>query len=375
MGDAPPAGLYVHIPFCAHRCSYCTFVTSTAVDLMHHTARALERELRLVARPGGKRLATVYLGGGTPSLLPPELVARLLAAVRGSFILEPGAEVTLEANPDDVTSARLAAWAAAGVTRVSIGVQSLHDGVLRLLQRRHDADQARCAVRSALAAGFEVSVDLMLGLPRQTPDVVAASVEEVIRMGPQHVSLYLLETDKPHALGRLAVRRPALVPDADAAARHYLLAGRALVSTGYRHYEISNFALPGRLARHNTRYWRREAVLAVGVGAHGHRGRWRWANVDDLATYLARLEAGRRPLAWRRRASADEVVRERVMLGLRLSRGVSWRAVERAARSAPDLLPRLDDFLALDYARRLGSRLRLTPRGWLLSNELLATLC
>jgi oxygen-independent coproporphyrinogen-3 oxidase len=367
-------GFYIHLPFCASRCAYCTFVTSTELVLMPRTVAALCREIELLGVRGRRPLATLYLGGGTPSLLPEEQLGAIFAALDRTFPRLDGAEVTLEANPDDVTDERVRGWAGLGVNRVSVGVQAFCDRVLVMLNRRHSASQAREAVELLMDSGFEVSLDLMLGLPGLGADDLAATVGEVLRLRPGHVSVYLLEMDKPHALTHLAARRPDLFPDSDAAASQYLAVGRALVGAGYRHYEISNFALPGKAARHNLRYWLRHPVLAAGLAAHGHSGSRRWANLDDLPAYLAAVEAGRTPRAWSRRVDPQEVAKERVMLGLRLARGVERAALRACAEAVPAFGERLDDFLTLGLARPVGGRVRLSPRGWLLSNELLAAL-
>lgn len=368
------AGLYVHLPFCASRCAYCTFVTSTELDLMPRVMAALGREIGALGRRGGRPLATLYLGGGTPSLVPAGLLTDLFAAIDRHFPRLPGAEVTLEANPDDVTAEKARVWAGLGVTRVSLGVQAFSDPVLAMLNRRHDAARASAAVQALQRAGFAVSVDLMLGLPGLGPDEAGVTLAELLRLRPGHVSVYLLEMDKPHALARLSERRPDLFPDADAAASQYLAVGRTLVAAGYRHYEISNFALPSREARHNVRYWRRHPVLAAGLAAHGQSGRRRWANLDALPAYLDAVESGGSARAWSRRLGEDEVVKERVMLGLRLARGVSEQASAACCARAPAFAEGLADFLALGLARRAGGRVRLTPRGWLVSNELFARL-
>jgi len=367
-------GLYVHLPFCASRCAYCTFVTSTELDLMPRTLAASERQIAQMGRRGRRNLATLYLGGGTPSLVPPGELSKLFAELDRCFPRLPDAEVTLEANPDDVTAEKAAAWAGLGVNRVSVGVQAFSDRVLDMLNRRHDAAQASAAVRAVQEAGLAVSVDLMLGLPRLSDEDLRATLAELLRLRPGHVSVYLLEMDKPHALARLAQRCPELFPDSDAAAAQYLSVGRELVEAGYRHYEISNFALPGLEARHNVRYWRRQPVLAAGLAAHGHSGRRRWANLDTLPAYLEAIEAGRPPLAWSRRLSDGEAARERVMLGLRLSRGVVETEVATCGDLAPAFAETMADFLALGLARRSRGRVRLTPRGWLVSNELFAGL-
>jgi oxygen-independent coproporphyrinogen-3 oxidase len=368
------AGLYIHLPFCASRCSYCTFVTSTELGLVPRTISALCRELELMGSRSARPLATLYLGGGTPSLVPEELLGRVFQAVGHHFPFLPGTEVTLEANPDDVTAEKANAWARLGVNRVSIGVQAFCDPVLAMLNRRHTAAQAREAVVLLQKAGFSVSVDLMLGLPGMSGADLDATVLGVLRLRPGHVSVYLLETDKPHALGRLAMRRPDLFPDADAAAHQYLTVGRALTRAGYRHYEVSNYALPGQVARHNLRYWRRRTVLSAGLAAHGQCGRRRWAAPEELPAYLEAVEVGRLPRAWSRGLDPVEVLKERVMLGLRLARGVREELVEACMSEAPAFRDRMEDFAALRLARRSSGRVRLTPRGWLVSNELFAAL-
>ena len=370
----PGVGLYVHLPFCASRCAYCTFVTSTELTLLPRTMAAVARDVERLGRYGSRPLETLYLGGGTPSLTPEADLEAILAAVKRCFPLLPGAEVTLEANPDDVTAERAAVWERVGVNRISIGVQAFSDRTLAMLNRRHDAAQATAAVDLLLRAGFEVSLDLMLALPGMGGGELAATLAETMRLRPGHVSVYLLEMDKPHTLARLAERRPDLFPGDDLAASQYLAVGRALVAAGYHHYEVSNFALRGHEARHNLRYWRRQPVLAAGLAAHGQAGARRWANLADLSAYLDAVEAGRAPRAWSRRHTAGEVARERVMLGLRLARGVPARLVESVGSLAPAFRERLDDFLGLGLARERQGRVRLTPRGWLLSNELFAAL-
>ena len=335
---------------------------------------ALRAEVEALGRRGGRPLSTLYLGGGTPSLVPGDELEALFAAVDRGFPRAPAAEVTVEANPDDVDAGRADLWRRLGVTRVSVGVQAFSDRVLGMLNRRHDAAQARAAVGLLQRAGFAVSLDIMLGLPSLARADLDATLDDVVRLRPGHVSVYLLELDKPHALARLAQRRPDLFPGDDAAAEQYLAVGRRLVKAGYRHYEISNYALPGQEARHNVRYWRRRTVLAAGLAAHGHCGRRRWANLDTLPAYLEAVEAGRTPRAWSRPLDEGEAARERVMLGLRLASGVREADVAACARAAPAFGERLDDFLGLGLARRGRGRVRLPPRGWLLSNDLFAEL-
>lgn len=365
-------GLYLHVPFCAHRCSYCTFVSSTELERMAEVVHATAMEIRRFRHR--RRLVTLYLGGGTPSLVPPELLAELFRAVRDSFCLHPRAEVTLEANPEDVTPERVAHWRALGVTRLSLGLQSLNPRTLALLERRHDAAAGRRAVRACLAEGVAVSADVMLGLPGSTPAIVTAEVEELAAAGLQHMSLYLLEMDKPHRLATLAREHPDLLPCDDEVAEAYLAASRVLRRAGFAHYEISNFARPGFACRHNLRTWRQRPLLAAGVAAHGHSGRVRWGNLERVDDYLDAVARGVSPRAWRRVLSPDEMEREAVMLALRLAAGADEGRVERCAWRLPSFARRLEDFLALGLARRSRGRVRLTPRGWLVSSELLQAL-
>ncbi|NWG00556.1 MAG: radical SAM family heme chaperone HemW [Thermoanaerobaculaceae bacterium] len=365
-------GLYLHVPLCVSRCSYCAFVSTTELEQRGRLVSAIAGELDTLGRRAGRELRTLYFGGGTPSLLGAAELATIMAALRRWFVVAPGAEFTLEANPEDVAEERLQRWARLGVTRLSLGVQSFDENILRRLGRRHSAVKARWAVAAALAHGFTVSLDLMVGVPGEGAKQVEQSITEVLQLLPHHVSVYLLELDKPTPLAALATRCPDTFPDEDAAARAYLQVGKALVGAGYHHYEVSNFARPGFSARHNLRYWLGRSVLGVGPAAAGQVGRQRFANVEDIQLYLERLEAGSSPRAWARTLSEHELGVERLMLGLRLAQGVGEGAVQRLA--PPEFCEQLQAFLALGLARRRGRRVRLTPRGWLVSSELLAYL-
>lgn len=367
-----PAGLYVHLPCCASRCSYCDFVSTTDRELWPALLGEIVREVASLGRREPRPLATLYLGGGTPSLVPAEQLAALFESVWSRFSPVPGAEITLEANPEDVSEESLGVWRRLGVTRLSLGIQSFDDGVLTAVGRRHTAERGRLACRAALDAGFHVSADLILGLPGLDEGAVARGVDELIRLRPHHVSVYLLELDKVTEMSALAARRPERFPRPLVTVRQYLKACGSLVAAGYRHYEISNLALPGFASRHNRRYWTGRTVLAAGPGAHGQAGRRRWANQADLGAYVAAVRATRRARVWSRCLDVDELTRESIMLGLRLARGVEQTTLVKVRSSA--FHARLADFLELGLARRTGARVRLTPRGWLVSNELLAEL-
>jgi putative oxygen-independent coproporphyrinogen III oxidase len=367
-------GIYFHLPYCVHRCSYCAFVVTTDGETAPRYLAALRREMRLVAgEAAGRPFDAVYFGGGTPSALEPGALAALMNSIAGSYRLEPGAEVTAEANPDDVTPALFSAWREAGVTRVSLGVQSLDDAELRHIERRHSADQARRARGEALDAGFEVSCDLLLGIPFQTAGTFLPAVEEMAGSGIGHLSVYLLELDKAKRLARDRRENPLRYLTDEMQADAYLRAGEILASAGFEHYEISNWALPGRRARHNAKYWKRVPTLGFGVSAHELWDGRRRANTDSLPDYLAAIESGRRPTVLDRVIDDLEEARERILLSARTAEGIPAREIELWIGSSSD------SHLARDWeawqeeglVERRRERYVLTEKGLLLSNEIL----
>ena len=317
---------------------------------------------------------TIFFGGGTPSLLEPDAIARLIAACRDAFTVSPDAEVTLETNPETVSAARMRAFCNAGITRVSLGVQSLHDAELRRLGRQHTADRAREALGEVRAGGIEnASLDLMLWLPEQRLEDWQATVQGLIALGPEHASLYLLEL-YPNAPLReeMARSRWSLAPDDDAADM-YLWALDRLDGAGYAQYEISNVSRPGRQSRHNLKYWQDGAWLGFGCGAHSTRGARRWKNVAPTADYVARVMAGESPVADSRDRPVEEQLGDALFTGLRLTEGLdfdqigarydvdAWRCYEAALRPH-------------ESAGRLiieGHRVRLTRDGMLVANDVM----
>jgi len=323
------AGIYVHLPYCASRCGYCAFVVTTDASSREAYIAALETEAALLEREaGGATFDSVYLGGGTPSLVPPEDLAHLLEALCARFAVGGDAEVTLEANPEDVTAERVRAWRAAGVNRVSVGVQSLEDRELSAVDRRHDAARARTALASLVEAGLSVSGDLILGLPEQTAESFRRSGAALADSGVDHVSIYLLEVEKSKTMEEDRRLHPERYLCDDTQADLWLELSEALAARGFRHYEISNWARPGREARHNLKYWTRTPTLGLGVSAHELWAGRRRANVSALPAYVAALTAGRRPVALDRPLDAAEEARERIVLGLRLARGVPRDEIE-----------------------------------------------
>jgi putative oxygen-independent coproporphyrinogen III oxidase len=370
-----PAGLYVHLPYCASRCGYCAFVVTTDGASRERYADALEREAALLAPEAeGDSFDAIYLGGGTPSLLPPAAISRLLAALRGRFVIREGPEVTLEANPEDVSAAAVDAWAAAGVSRISLGVQSLADAELAAVGRRHDARRAVAALETLRASGLSTSGDLILGLPFQTRESFAASLAGLCDAGVSHVSVYLLEAEKSRAIEDDRREHPERYLADDAQADAWLAMGETLARRGYVHYEISNWAAPGREARHNVKYWTRTPTLGLGVSAHELWSGRRRANVSNLETYLESLEAGRRPVALDETVSADQAAREEIYLGLRLARGVAADAFDARVEGSGDARLRedADGWLSAGVLAREAGRVRFTERGFLVSNEVLS---
>ena len=370
-------GLYLHVPFCSAICNYCNFnrgLFDAAQKARYVDALVLEiAEER--ARPAREAADTIYFGGGTPSLLEPGDVARIIEACEDAFDVSDDVEVTLEANPETVTVERLVGFRGAGVNRLSFGVQSFRDDELRRLSRLHGAERARAAYREARDAGFDnVSLDLMMWLPAQRVDEWLGSVDEAIALGPEHVSLYLLEVYPNSPLkDEMARARWSQAPDDDAAAM-YLEAMARLEGAGYEQYEISNVARPGRRSRHNLKYWTDGEWLGFGCGAHSTKGGVRWKNVSATDEYVSRIINRESPAVERRPLSDAERLGDALFMGLRLVEGVDEDAV--AGRYGVDIWARygrdLEPFLENGVLKRQARRLFLTRRGMLLANEVMS---
>ena len=369
------AGLYVHLPYCASRCGYCAFVVTTDGSSRDRYLAAIEREAGLLEEEAAESaFDSVYLGGGTPSLLPGPAVDRLLANLRSRFHVTDGAEVTLEANPEDVTAEALAAWRDAGVNRVSVGVQSLEDRELRAVGRRHDAAKALEALENLTTSGLSVSGDLILGLPEQTPESFRRSVAALCDAGVAHISVYLLEAEKSKTIEEDRRLRPERYPSDDLQAELWGEMSGDLARRGFAHYEISNWARPGREARHNRKYWSRTPTLGLGVSAHELWGGRRRGNVGNIEAYLAQVEAGRRPLAFDPPVPPEEVAREEIFLGLRVAEGIPAARIEAFIVAAEDvrLWNDYETWTAEGILEHRGERVRFTERGFLISNEVLS---
>jgi oxygen-independent coproporphyrinogen III oxidase len=398
-------GIYIHVPFCSAICNYCNFnrglfdaalknryvdAVVTEIERLRpcraEEAVLIRGEASAKPRAGGGAPAqleksspptadTIYFGGGTPSLLEPDEIARIVRACEESFDVAADREVTLEANPETVTTERLAAFREAGINRLSFGVQSFNDQELRRLSRLHGAQRARDAVAEARAAGFDnVSLDLMMWLPGQDVPAWLASVDAAIALAPEHLSLYLLEVYPNAPLKEeMARARWSQAPDDDAAAM-YVAAMERLETAGYEQYEISNVARPGRRSRHNLKYWTDGEWLGFGCGAHSTRGGMRWKNVAGTDEYVDRAARGESPAIDLRRLTAAEQLGDALFTGLRLNDGVDETAV--AARYGVDVWERygrdLERYVEAGLLMRQDRRMRLTRQGMLLAHEVMA---
>ncbi|MEN3335217.1 MAG: hypothetical protein V7641_4582 [Blastocatellia bacterium] len=391
------AGIYIHIPFCARKCTYCAFNTTDYFeDLAARYIDAVRREIQSwgerLAEGNRHRIAvdTIYFGGGTPSIVEAAQLARLIAACREAFEVVANAEVTIEINPSTFTREKIAGWLAGGINRASIGVQSFIDKELAALSRTHTATDARRTFAALREAGFQnISLDLIAGLPEQSLTDWRFNLEEALRLDPEHLSLYLLEVKQGTQLYAQLKRGQRPHPDDDTAAEMYRMICAMTRRAGYEQYEISNFARlepelwkgmgcgpsPFR-SQHNLKYWQGAAFYGMGCGAHSYDGRARWANLLKTESYIAAVEQSGQAIAERHELEDQDRAVEALFMGLRLSEGVALKAfrdeygVDVLARYAGEL-PRLCDAGLIHIT---DERIMLTDKGRLLSNEVFVLL-
>jgi oxygen-independent coproporphyrinogen-3 oxidase len=371
-------GLYLHIPYCRSLCPYCDFVKAPlhrAEPARFVAAVLAEADLALAADPGWRRPRTVYLGGGTPTALPPPALAALLDGLARRFDLARVREFTAEANPEGLTRDALALLRCGGVDRLSIGVQSVEPAVLRALGRIHTPERALGAFDLAREAGFSrVSADLMYGVPGETPGGIRAALDALLARGVPHVSIYPLQVEEGTPLASKVARGAVTVPDEEWVHARYEEIVATLRAAGYRHYEVSNFALPGFESRHNEGYWTRRPCLGLGPGAHSFDGRARWSNEGALPGYLGRVESGWLP--WKEMEPVTPLLEaeERVFLALRRSRGL--RPSFHLKGYAGDAVEGWVRWAERGGAVRVGpaGRIRPTDKGFLLAHDLTAEL-
>ncbi len=383
-------GVYIQVPFCQTKCTYCNFHTGVvSAQRFQPYTTAVAREIRghrQMYHEAGIRLAdsfskavvdTVYIGGGTPSLLDPADLRAMLDAVRETFLHEL-AEVTLEADPETIEEEKARAWACAGINRVSFGVQSFSDRELTAAGRMHRRSDIYRAVPILRKAGIQdLSFDLIAGLPHQTEESWRESVAALLSLSPEHVSIYMLEIDDGSRLGREVLEKgtkygAAAVPSDDAIAEFYEFACEALAGAGYHHYEISNWAKPGFESKHNLKYWRREPYFGFGAGAHSFSGALRWANAHDPAAYASAIEVGRLPIEQLETVSREQALEEELFLGLRQLDGIDVALLEKTYGVA--LSTRFDPLAAAGLIERDGDTVRLAPARLSISNEVFVEL-
>jgi len=360
-----PRHLYLHVPFCVRRCNYCDFAVTVAAAPGHQDwVTAVARELELIAEARGWttpwQLDTVYCGGGTPSLLGGEVMARLRERLEPLVRWDSAAEWTCEANPESFTAEVASAWRAAGVNRLSLGAQTFNESVLRWMGRLHGPDGPAAAVTAARRAGFtNISVDLIFGLPARLQRDWGADLRQALALEPEHVSLYGLTAEPATPLGRRVEAGRERLADEAAYAAEYLEAVAMLEAAGYAAYEVSNFAPPGLESRHNQAYWDGRAYLGLGSGAHSYVPPERWWNVRDWHEYSVRLGRGERAVAGGESVDGDAAELERVWLSLRQREGLP-----AAELSAPQQAL-ASQWAAQGWARPGDGRLELTAEGWL----------
>jgi oxygen-independent coproporphyrinogen-3 oxidase len=369
-------GLYVHVPFCTKKCYFCSFNTAPMDDgAMARYLSALHREIGIVASAAwaaSTRIETIFLGGGTPSLLSGEALGALLDSVRARFAVAADVEITVESNPESLDRDKLALYRDGGVTRISLGVQTMDDSILPLIGRLHDADAARLAFDRCRSVGFDhVSIDLMYGLPGLDLDRWTRGIRAVLDWEPDHLSAYGLTLDAGSLWGASGVG--GLPPEDTVVAQYWALAREAR-ARGLEHYEVSNYARPGHRSRHNQIYWQRREYLALGPGACGFVGDVRYSNVKPVPRYTALLDCGALPIDTSERLTAEQALAERLFLGLRTSDGVPRAALDARTAAAPALRRRVEAWLADGLMEADATRVRLTERGFLVSDALFVEL-
>ena len=384
---SPALALYIHIPFCQRKCPYCDFNTYAGRSGQYESfVQALVQDIWQTGDAlGHPAVRTLFLGGGTPTVLEPKHLQQIFEALHGGFDILPDAEITSEANPGAVDQSRFETLRLLGVNRLSMGVQSFDDEELRFLGRIHNAGEARAAFHLARKVGFEnINLDFIFGLPQQQPATWARTLQTAIALGTEHLSLYSLTVEPETALAAQVARGQVAEPDADLAADLYEMAQEALAAAGFEHYEISNWArgplgadlLPQRAARHNVVYWRNEPYLGFGPGAHGWWGGVRRAVCPDVGEYIRRVQAQDSFWCLEERISPELEMGETMMLGLRLVRaGVERGAFrQRFGQDVTAVYPQqISTLLAAELLELTPQRVRLSSRALLIGNEVFAS--
>jgi oxygen-independent coproporphyrinogen-3 oxidase len=371
------AGIYLHIPFCRQACNYCNFHFATSLRYKDPVIGAMMKEAELEKDYApGEPIHTVYFGGGTPSLLHEKDIAQLMNALRHNFPVQPGAEITLEANPDDITADKLQAWKDLGINRLSIGIQSFFEEELRWMNRAHNARQARECIELSLKYGFDnFSIDLIYGSPLLTDEGWRQNVDTATAYGISHLSCYALTVEERTPLHKLVNAEKKTNVDQDKQARQFLLLMQWLGDAGYEHYEVSNFAKPGFRSKHNSSYWRGEKYIGLGPSAHSYNGKERRWNVANNNVYM-RSVMENVPERETEDLTSTQRLNEYVMISLRTMEGMDLNVVETQWGTATrqGMEKRLRNFINSNLVLLQGSSVRLTNQGMLMADGIAAEL-
>lgn len=370
------AGIYIHIPFCRKACHYCNFHFSTTLHQKNELHRALLEELKLRAAPQGERVDTIYFGGGTPSLFSPGMLDELLQASQLHFPVAPGAEITLEANPDDIARENLDAWKSVGINRLSLGIQSFRSEDLRWMNRSHDAAQALNSLDLIDRAGYtNYSADLIFGIPGLDDEPWESHIRLLAQRRVPHISAYALTVEPRTALDTMIRQGKSVSPDPDQQARQFLQLMDILDQEGYEHYEISNFALPGMRSKHNSSYWSGAAYVGIGPSAHSFDGRTRSWNIAQNAGYIRALAAGQLP-SEAELLSPEQQRNEYVMTRLRTMEGIdlAFLAQQWGDPSRQALIAQSLKHVQSQHAIIQGNQLQLSREGKLFADRIAADL-
>jgi oxygen-independent coproporphyrinogen-3 oxidase len=370
------AGIYIHIPFCRKACHYCNFHFSTTHSLLPQMIDAIVAEVALKQRYLQEKIDTIYFGGGTPSLCTAAQIERILQAIKITFKINDGAEITLESNPDDITAERLIAWQQMGINRLSIGVQSFVEDDLRWMNRAHSATQATHCIQLAQQYGFtNLTIDLIYGTPTLSDEQWQQNVQTAIDLGVTHLSCYALTVEPKTALDKMIQLEKIANIDADKQAKHFELLMQWLQAAGFEHYEISNFARPGRRSRHNSSYWQGKTYLGLGPSAHSFNGHSRQWNIANNALYIASIEKEVVPFEVEHLTPTQQL-NEYIMTSLRTMEGLSLQHVQlrwgNAAHTA--ILQAAHPYLHDNYMVQSDQYLRLTNAGRLIADGIAADL-